>query len=135
MIQFKYGSLEKFKSLEQKDPDVLYFLDNHTLYKGNELISTVRTISGNFPETPTEDMKELYFISLVTGEIKYVNEELNYINISSLAFNNVQITQDFVNKLVEAVGVKKVTLPSMRVEGDKLIWTSASESSIKILKL
>lgn len=135
MIQFKYGSLEKFESLEQKDPNVLYFLDNHTLYKGNELISTVRTISGNFPEIPTADMKETYHISLLTGEIRYVTNELNYINISSLQLDNIVIDQNFVNKLVTAIGTKDVTMPTLTVNGDTMIWAKASEETIKILNL
>lgn len=135
MIQFKYGSLEKYKSLENKDPDVLYFLDNHTLYKGLELISTVRTLTGDFPETPTDDMKETYQISLSTGEMRYVTEELEYINITGLQFDNITIDQDFITKLVEAAGTKDVTMPKLEVNGDTLVWTKASEDTIKILSL
>ncbi len=135
MIQFKYGSLEKFESLEQKDPDVLYFLDNHSLYKGNELISIVRTVSGDFPETPTEDMKETYQISLLTGEIRYVTNDLNYINITGLQFDNIVIDEAFTKKLIEAVGTKDVTMPTLTVNGDTLVWTKASEETIKILNL
>lgn len=135
MIQFKYGSLEKYKSLENKDPDVLYFLDNHTLYKGLELISTVRTLTGDFPETPTDDMKETYQISLSTGEMRYVTEELEYINITGLQFDNVTIDQEFITKLVEAAGTKDVTMPKLEVNGDTLVWTKASEDTIKILSL
>ena len=120
MIQFKYGSLEKFKSLEQKDPDVLYFLDNHSLYKGNELISIVRTVSGNFPETPTEDMKETYQISLQTGEIRYVTNDLKYIKIT---------------ELVETIGTKKITMPVLAVEENTLVWTPANENSFTILNI
>ncbi len=135
MLQFKYGSLEKFESLEQKDPDVLYFLDNHSLYKGNELISIVRTVSGDFPETPTEDMKETYQISLLTGEIRYVTNDLNYINITGLQFDNIVIDEEFTKKLIEAVGTKDVTMPTLTVNGDTLVWTKASEETIKILNL
>lgn len=135
MIQFKYGSLEKYKSLENKDPDVLYFLDNHTLYKGLELISTVRTLTGDFPETPTDDMKETYQISLSTGEMRYVTEELEYINITGLQFDNISIDQEFITKLVEAAGTKDVTMPKLEVNGDTLVWTKASEDTIKILSL
>lgn len=135
MIQFKYGSLEKYKSLENKDPDVLYFLDNHTLYKGLELISTVKTLTGDFPETPTDDMKETYQISLSTGEMRYVTEELEYINITGLQFDNITIDQDFITKLVEAAGTKDVTMPKLEVNGDTLVWTKASEDTIKILSL
>lgn len=135
MIQFKYGSLEKFKSLEQKDPDVLYFLDNHSLYKGNELISIVRTVSGNFPETPTEDMKETYQISLQTGEIRYVTNDLKYIKITELAFGNIVINKTFTDKLVETIGTKKITMPVLAVEENTLVWTPANENSFTILNI
>lgn len=135
MIQFKYGSLEKFKSLEQKDPDVLYFLDNHSLYKGNELISIVRTVSGNFPETPTEDMKETYQISLQTGEIRYVTNDLKYIKITELAFGNIVINKTFTDKLVETIGTKKITMPILAVEENTLVWTPANENSFTILNI
>lgn len=135
MIQFKYGSLEKFESLEQKDPNVLYFLDNHTLYKGENLISTVKTIAGDFPDTPTENEKQTYIISLKTGEIRYVTDELTYINITSLQFDNIVLDNTFVQKLITAIGTTDVTMPTLKVNKDTLIWTAASEETIKILNL
>lgn len=135
MIQFKYGSLEKFESLEQKDPNVLYFLDNHTLYKGENLISTVKTIAGDFPDTPAENEKQTYIISLKTGEIRYVTDELTYINITSLQFDNIVLDNTFVQKLITAIGTTDVTMPTLKVNKDTLIWTAASEETIKILNL
>lgn len=135
MIQFKYGSLEKFESLEQKDPNVLYFLDNHTLYKGENLISTVKTITGNFSDTPTENEKQTYIISLKTGEIRYVTDELTYINITSLQFDNIVLDNKFIQNLIAAIGTTDVTMPTLKVNKDTLVWTAASEETIKILNL
>lgn len=135
MLQFKYGTLEKYENLEQKDPDVLYFLDNHTLYKGDSLISTVKTISEDFPEIPAEDMKETYLISLKTGEMRYITKDLKYINITSLQFNNIVIDSKFVDGLVKQIGTKDVSMPTLTVNGDTIMWTAASENSIKILNI
>lgn len=135
MVQFKYGSLEKYKSLENKDDDVLYFLDNNTLYKGNSLISNIKTISGDFPETPTSDMKETYVISLKNGKMKYVTNELAYVDITSLQFDNFTITTEFAKNVANAIGNKKVTMPTLTVEDHVLTWTEASEKEITILTL
>lgn len=134
MIQFKYGTLEKYNSLEQKDPDVLYFLDNHTLYKGDDLISCVKTISDDYPETPTDDMKQTYLISLKTGEIRYVTDDLQYINLSEIQFNNWSLSQDFAEKVKQALITEEVTMPGLSVNQNTLIWTPSNKETINIIK-
>lgn len=135
MLRFKYGSLEKFKSLEEKDPDVLYFLDNHTIYKGEDLLSVVKTADDEFPEQPTDDMKETYFISLSTGKIKYVTDDLNYVDITRLQINNMLIDEEFVNGLLNTLAkyTEEVTMPDLTVDKHTLIWKNSNKQKIQII--
>lgn len=137
MLQFKYGTLEKYNSLEQKDPDVLYFLDNHTLYKGADLISCVKTISGNYPEIPTSDMKQTYLISLKNGEIRYVTDDLQYIKLSEISFGNWSISETFIEGVKNALSqfTEVVLMPNLSVNNDTLIWTPSDKESIKVIKI
>lgn len=136
MLKFKYGSLDKFKNLETKDPDVLYFLDNHTIYKGDNLLSVVKTVEGDFPEIPTNDMRETYFISLATGRIKYVTNDLQYIDITKLQLDTIVFDEDFINRIVEQLGkyTETVTMPVATVEGKTLCLTNSNKQQIQIIK-
>lgn len=44
-------------------------------------------------------MKQTYLISLKTGEIRYVTDDLQYINLSEIQFNNWSLSQDFAEKV------------------------------------
>lgn len=74
-VRLQYGTLDQYKALEEKDDSVLYFLTNHHLYKGDELISNVHTIE-EYPETPTAEMRLNFYIKLdqEKSEIRYVTE-------------------------------------------------------------
>lgn len=71
-IKFFGGSYANYQSLESKDSDALYFLDNNQLYKGENLISDqVRLITAaeNYPVTPERGV--IYVKT--NGEAKYYN--------------------------------------------------------------
>jgi hypothetical protein len=66
-------------------------------------------------------MLENYYISLETGEMRYVNSEGNYISLSELMTHNIVLSESnikaLINKIVEN---KTITMPSFRVSGDTL---------------
>lgn len=117
MLRFKYGTYEEYKSLQEYEPETLYFLDNHTFYKGTDLISNVYTVEEDFPNTPTEDMRLKYFISLKTGELRYVTENLEYLDLSALYVQQLEITSDLALKIKDALSpyLISVKMPNMSV--------------------
>lgn len=135
MLKFKYGSLDDYNKLEVKDPDVLYFIDNHTFYKGDNLISNVRTVEDGFPDNPTEDMKLNYFISLSTGRIKYVTEDLKYVDITQIQTDHLVIDQELSQKIKDSLSQYLVTvrMPDMKVNGDTIIWNDSNFNEIRII--
>lgn len=135
MLKFKYGSLDDYNKLEVKDPDVLYFIDNHTFYKGDNLISNVRTVEDGFPDNPTEDMKLNYFISLSTGRIKYVTEDLKYVDITQIQTDHLIIDQELSQKIKDSLSQYLVTvrMPNMKVTGDTIVWNDSNFNEIRII--
>lgn len=138
MVTFKYGSLSAFKNLETKDPDALYVLDNHQLYKGADLVSAVRTVNldSDLPETPTDEMRETYFISLESGRIKYVTYEKTYIDISSICIENIVLSDAFIQQLIEKISgeLEEITMPTLVVTGEgnhTLEWKASNVTSFK----
>lgn len=135
MLKFKYGSFDDYNNLEVKDPDVLYFIDNHTFYKGDNLISNVRTVEDGFPDTPTEDMRLNYFISLKTGAIKYVTEDLKYIDLTQIQTDYLVITKELAEKIKEALSQYLITvqMPNMSVQENTIYWKESNFDEIKII--
>lgn len=79
-------------------------------------------------------MKQTYIISLKTGEIRYVTDDLQYINLSEIQFNNWSLSQDFAEKVKEALVTEEVTMPGLSVNQNTLIWTPSNKETINIIK-
>lgn len=139
MVTFNYGSLSAYKSLATKDPDALYVLDNHQLYKGELLISSVRTVvkDSDLPVVPTDDMRECYFISLESGKIKYVTYDKQYVDVSQLMIEEIVLSNAFIQKLITEINKSsdEITMPTMEVNDTTLIWTASNVNSFKAFKI
>ena len=142
-IKFKQGTYQNYQGLSNKDPNTLYFLDNHQIYKGDELIQSVRTVwpgssSGStdehgFPDTITPDMRNNYFISLENGEIRFVDEDLEYISVTDLELESILVNREFLQRLIAAIAdTKEVIMPTLTVDGTRLIWTESNVDSITV---
>lgn len=79
-------------------------------------------------------MKQTYIISLKTGEIRYVTDDLQYINLSEIQFNNWSLSQDFAEKVKEALVTEEVKMPGLHVNQNTLIWTPSNKETINIIK-
>lgn len=122
MAILNYGRLEDYKALAIKNPKALYFLDNHQVYKGDDLISNVRTVD-SFPEETaiTADMRLNIFINLSTGEIRYVTYDKKYINLSNVLLNNIRVTVNQLKEFYDNVQELEVTMPQISVSEETLV--------------
>ena len=142
-VKFKYGTWEKFQTIE-KDPGTLYFLDNNHVYKGDRLLTNVITVwngsytigstdENGFPDVPTEEMRECYIISLENGEMRFVDQDLEYIYLTELVLENILINQDFLQRLIAAIAdTKDVVMPTLTVDGNTLVWTDSNVDSMTV---
>lgn len=105
MVKFIRTTAEKFNAIETKDPDALYFLDNNTLYRGNDIVSNIVTVFGDFPNTDLSHFRNMYLIKPETGEIKYVNNNDTITDITSA----------IINKVLDSI-------PTLTIEGNTLIY-------------
>lgn len=142
-VKLKYGTWEKFQLID-KQPNVLYFLDNHQVYKGTDLLTNIHTVMNGdnslqstdeygFPDSITPDMRENYYISFNNGEIRYVTDDLEYISITELQLNDILVNQDFLQQLIAAIAdTQEVVMPTLTVDNNTLIWTGSNVDSITV---
>lgn len=127
------GSYEKYKALPIKDADTLYFLDNHQIYLGNHLLSMIETAPEGFPQTLSLSMTGRYYISLTTGLIYYVNNAATgqVTNLSQIMIGNIEITAEFVQKVVAYFDIEEVKMPTLTVDTTQksLVWTPAQDTT------
>lgn len=96
-------------------------------------------LGSDFPETPTDEMRENYYISLTSGLIKYVTSDKQYIDISQLMIENVVLSAEFIqNKFIPELKkqLTKVTMPTLTVDESnehQLIWTSSTATDIYVI--
>lgn len=132
-VKFKYTTLGKYKALATKDEGTLYFLTNGQLYKGDLLISDIRIITTEFPDVYNEADKGHFFISLSTGEIRYLGDD-GWVNISQLYTENVLLSEDNINRLIEAIGLetKTIRMPTLEADGTLAIWTPSNVTEVEV---
>ena len=145
-VKFKYGTFEQYQDSE-KDSGTLYFLNNSQIYKGDQLMSSVRSVSSNiddgvdkdkfgFPEIITDSMIGNFFISLDNGEIRYVDSNKNYINVTNLSLEGITISQDkFLEFLYKNTNQEEVAIPKIYMQGNKLVIENVDEKEIDYKKL
>lgn len=130
-VRFVHTTYEKYER-GPKDPSVLYFLTSGSLYKGPDLISGIHSVT-IFPEA-TNELNGNYFISLGTGEMRYVDNG-EYIDISSLMFENIMLNPDNIKRLVdEFAEVKQITMPKFGVDDglERLVLTNSNVDTIDV---
>ena len=140
-VKFKYGTWENFQEIQNKDPGTLYFLDNSHVYKGDQLLTNVKTVwngsyeigttdDNGFPDIPDESLRECYIISLENGEIRFVDSDLEYVYITELVLNNVLLNQNFLQQLIAAIAdTQEVVMPTLTVNKHTLVWTGSNVDS------
>jgi hypothetical protein len=122
-----------YSKLSEKYENTLYFLDNGQLYHGDELVSNVKVIQGDFPSVIDSSMYNNFYISLSNGEIRYAGED-GYVNISELATQNIVLSEKNIKILAERVAEKKtVTMPKLEVVGNAVVWTTSNVEEIEVL--
>lgn len=135
-VKFKYGTWENYKCLldsHNTDEGTLYFLDNSQIYKGDQLMQTVKAQWGEFPEEPGADMRNNFFISMETGEVRYVDEDLNYINVTELVLDNLLVNEEFLERLINAIAEEtNIILPTLTVDGSKLVWSGSNYEQVTV---
>jgi len=83
-----------------------------------------------FPDTPTEEMRQNFYISLVSGDIKYVDDDLQYVNITELELESVLLNKPFLKRLINELADKKnIIMPTLTVNKETLVWTDANVGS------
>lgn len=133
-VKFQYGSFEAYKELNNKDPDTLYFLDNSHVYKGDELLTIIHSVTQfKDPDELDSTMKCNYYISLVTGEIKYVNEELEYVDISKLMIRGVVLQSSFIQEFIDKIQSQLIQMPTLSVDEHVLVWESSNIDKVNVL--
>lgn len=139
-VKFKYGTWQKFQNI-QKDPGTLYFLDNNQVYKGDQLLTSVLSVnevtentdSAGFPLLISDKLRNKFLISFITGEIRYIDDNLDYISITDLALGNILINQNFLQQLIAAIADSQyVEMPKLTVDGNKLVWTGSNIDSMTV---
>lgn len=141
MVKFYTGTFSAFENLAQKDSEALYVLDNHQVYKGTMLLGNVHTVENTFPASPTDEMIENYYISLTTGEIKYVDSNKNYINISQLMVAGVTLNSTYVSQLIAEMAKTNstyITMPTLSVDttdAHKLNWNPSNVESFTAITI
>lgn len=132
-VKFKYTTLAKYEALARKDEGTLYFLTNGQLYKGDLLISDIRIITTDFPDVYNSEDIGHFFVSLQTGEIRYLGED-GWINISQLYTENILLSEENINKLIEAIGLetKTIKMPTLQADGTLAIWTPSNVTEVEV---
>lgn len=69
-IQFKWGTLENFNSLQDKDINTVYFLDDGSLYLGNQFIGKDYEYGDYSTSWPLNPIIGKLYIDVSTGEIR-----------------------------------------------------------------
>lgn len=140
-VQFVYGTWEQFQQIQNKDPGTLYFLDNNQVYKGNQLLSSTITVNSTsestdingFPLIPTAKHRNKYIISLIDGEIRFVDNDLEYTSISELFLDSILINQEFLQQLMAAIAdTQEVIMPTLTVDNNTLVWTDSNVDSMTV---
>ena len=139
-VKFEYGTWQKFQTIS-KDPGTLYFLDNNQVYKGDQLLTSVLSVneitehtdSAGFPLLISDKYRNKFLISFITGEIRYIDDNLDYISITDLALGNILINQNFLQQLIAAIADSQyVEMPKLTVDGNKLVWTGSNIDSMTV---
>lgn len=143
-VKFKYGTWQKFQQISEKDPGTLYFLDNAEVYKGDMLLNSIRAVwnsstiygptdENGFPITTIPAMRNKFFISLNNGEIRFVDDDLDYVSVTELALDSLLINQEFLQQLMAALAdTQNIIMPTLTVDGEKLVWTESNVDSIAV---
>lgn len=134
-VKFQYGSLDGYNAIENKDNDTLYFLDNSQVYKGTKLITDVHTVQRfiDTDEPLDKTMRRNYYISLETGEIRYVNDNLEYVYISRIMIQNIVLDPTFMQRFINSIKAIEMHMPTLTVASNSLIWTSSDTNNINVL--
>lgn len=132
-VKFKYTTPEKYKALANKDDGTLYFLTNGQLYKGDLLISDIQVITTDFPDVYNVGDVGKFFISLATGEVRYLSDD-GWINLSQLYTENILLSEENIAKLVEAINLERATvrMPTLVARGETAVWTASNVSEIEV---
>lgn len=132
-VKFKYTTLNKYKALATKDDGTLYFLTNGQLYKGDLLISDVRIITTEFPDVYDSNDVGNFFVSLNTGEIRYLGDD-GWVSISQIYTDNILLSPENVQRLIEAIGLerKTVRMPTLEANGNVAIWTPSNVDEVEV---
>lgn len=91
-IHFVATTLEKYKALENRDENSLYFLDTGQLYKGDTLISTKIVSVDTFPNEPEP---ATIYLHKTTGELKALVNETDFLTIATSGDSSSDSSSDF----------------------------------------
>jgi hypothetical protein len=131
--RFVEMGFDQYSALSEKSSNTLYFLTNGQLYKGSELVSNVKVIQDEFPSVIDSSILGDFCISLTTGEIKYAGQD-GYIDVSELMTQNIVLSQSNLKILVNKIAERKtITMPTMEVVGNKLVWTPSNVEEVEVL--
>ena len=136
MAILNYGTLSEYRALTTKDSNALYFLNNHQVYKGDELISNVRTVDSFQDESTLKESDKLnYFINITTGEIRYVTEEGDektpkYLDLTKLALSSITVTVNELKTFIDSLTTKDITTSTLTVDDHTLVVTTETISNV-----
>ena len=86
-----------------------------------------------FPITPNETMRNNFYISMDNGELRYVDDDLEYVNITELILDDILINDDFLQRLIAAIAdTQNIIMPTLTVDGKTLVWTKSNVDSITV---
>lgn len=129
IINFKFGTLDKYNAIETKDNDTLYFADGQ-IFKGDKVYSQKVVKVSVLPSTPSQGV--IYVLDDYSAKI-YTGAD--YVDLAVGTIGTIGDTTDNDGKVVTQAAVKTYLTEKLKdVEGSEAIQAkidAAKEAAIK----